>query len=74
MNPDWIVRPAIPEDFFKIQDICVKVYPFTKPWNLDQFKKTPAIDRFVRTIMGKFTRRRTVRLYRSHSQGYERRL
>lgn len=38
MNPNWIIRQATPDDFLKIQDVCAKVYPFTKPWNLEQLR------------------------------------
>lgn len=35
---DWIVRAVKPDDFIKIQDLCLKVYPFTKPWKLEQLE------------------------------------
>ena len=38
MTPRWVVRQVTPEDYLKIQDLCMKVYPFTKPWNDKQLE------------------------------------
>lgn len=35
---NWVVRPVTPADFEGIQDLCLRVYPFTKPWNIEQLK------------------------------------
>ncbi|MCB9072846.1 MAG: GNAT family N-acetyltransferase [Bdellovibrionaceae bacterium] len=32
----FCVRQTEPKDFIGIQEVCLQVYPFVKPWNLDQ--------------------------------------